>query len=104
MTHSRIAEWTFRERHNITTMVDRMRKDKLVRTERDKKDRRTINVILTEQGQQVLSQVLPAAGEVVNIIMSSISRSDYPHCEQLLGSMRQNAYGGLEKLKRKLPV
>ena len=43
MAPSQIAEWTLRERHNITTLVDRLQKDGFVRTERNDKDRRFVN-------------------------------------------------------------
>ena len=51
MSPSEITEWTLRERHNITTLVERLERDELVRTERSDKDRRFKNVILTDKGR-----------------------------------------------------
>jgi len=46
MTPSEIAEWTFRERHNITTLVDRLKRDGLVRVERNNRDKRFVSKML----------------------------------------------------------
>ncbi len=65
MTPSEIAMWTFRERHNITTLVDRLKRDGLVRVERNNRDRRFVSVILTAKGWKVLKQAKPAARDIV---------------------------------------
>jgi len=96
MTPSEIAQWTLRERHNITTLVNRLEHAGLVRTERSSRDRRFLNVTLTDRGREVLSQVQPVAREIVNQVMSSISEDDAVLLEKLLGILRQNAHHGLE--------
>ena len=48
---SEIAHRTHTERHNITTLIQRMDKDGLVRIERNKEDRRTVNVSVTDEGE-----------------------------------------------------
>lgn len=40
MKPSEIAAWTHRERYNITTLIDRMEKEGLVRTKRNDIDNR----------------------------------------------------------------
>ncbi len=100
MTPSQIAEWTTRERHNITTLVERMRRDGLVDTERSEKDRRSINVTITDKGREVLRQAMPVAREIVNRVMSSISEGDAVSLEQLLRVLRQNANHGLENVNK----
>ena len=76
MTPSEIAEWTLRERHNITTLADRLKKDGLVRVIRNKKDRRAVNITLTDKGREVLSQSTLAAREIVDQVMLSISEGE----------------------------
>ena len=66
MRPSEIAEWTLRERHNITTLIVRLERDELIRTERGDKDKRFKNVILTDKGRSVLAETLPTAREIVN--------------------------------------
>ncbi|MFC1981758.1 MarR family winged helix-turn-helix transcriptional regulator [Chloroflexota bacterium] len=76
MTPSDVAEWTQTERHNITALVDRMRRDGLVITERNSSDKRRVNITLTDKGREVLKQAMPVAKEVVSQAMSSITEGD----------------------------
>ena len=98
MTATEIARWTLREPHNITTLVNRLKQDGLVKTEHNKADKRFVNVTLTDKGWEVLSQAKPAAREIVNQVMSSISQDDAGLLEKQLGVMRQNAHQGLERV------
>lgn len=100
MTPSRIAEWTTRERHNITTLVERMRRDGLVDTERSDSDRRFINITITDKGRKILRQATPVAREIVNQMMSSISEGDAVSLEKLLWVLGQNANRSLENVNK----
>ncbi len=100
MTPSEIAEWTFRERHNITTLIDRMKRDELVGVERNNRDKRFINVSLTAKGRKVLKQAMPVAREIVNRVMLSISEGDAVQLEKSLRVLRQNAHDGLKHLAK----
>ncbi len=96
MTPSEVAEWTQTERHNITALVDRMRRDGLVTTERNSSDKRLVNITLTDKGRDVLSRAMLVAREVVDRVMLSISEDDAALLEKQLRVLRQNAYDGLE--------
>ncbi len=96
MTPSEITEWTQTERHTITTLVDRMKRDGLIRTERNPRDKRSVNVSLTDKGREVLMQAMPVAREIVDQVMSSISEDDALQLEKSLRVLRQNAHHGLE--------
>lgn len=96
MTPSELAEWTFTERHNITALVDRMRRGGLVTTEPNSSDRRLVNITVTDRGREVLSQAMPVARKIVNNVMSSLTEADAALLEKELGVLRQNAHHGLE--------
>ena len=96
MMPSELAEWTQTERHNITALVDRMRRDGLVTTERNSSDKRLVNVTLTDKGREVLSRAMPVAKEIVNQVMLSIDEGDTALLEKYLRTLRQNAHYGLE--------
>ncbi len=100
MTPSEIAGWTFRERHNITTLIDRLKRDGLVRVERNSSDKRFVNVSLTTKGRKVLKQAMPVAREIVNQVMLSISEGDAIPLEKSLRVLRQNAHDGLVRLAK----
>ena len=96
MTPSEIAEWTHTERHNVTTLVDRLKQGGLITTERNSSDRRLINVTLTDKGRKILGQAMPVAWDVVNQVMSSMSEGDAILLEKRLRNLRQNAHDGLD--------
>lgn len=96
MTPSQIAEWTHTERHNITTLVTRLKQDGLVTVERNSRNKRFVNITLTDKGRQVLSRTMPVASGVVNQVMLSITEDDAVMLEKLLRVLRQNADDGLE--------
>lgn len=96
MRPSEIAEWTYRERHNITTLVDRLKRDGLVRVERNSSDKRFVSVTLTNKGRKARERATPVARAIVNQVMSSISQDDAALLEKWLRVLRQNAHYGLE--------
>ena len=98
MRPSEIAEWTYRERHNITTLVDRLKQDGFVKTTRNNADKRLVNVKLTDKGREALNRAMPVAREIVDQVMLSISEDDTVLLEKTLRVLRQNAHSGLEHL------
>jgi len=101
MTLSEIAEWTHRERHNITTLVERLKRAGLVTARRGSRDKRFVNVMLTDKGREVVSQATPVARDIVDQVMLSISEGDAGLLEKLLRVLRQNAHDGLEHLAKR---
>ena len=100
MTASQLAEWTSTERHNITTLVDRMAKDEIITAQRDIRDKRFVNITLTDKGIQLLNQARPVARKVVDQVMLSIDEGDALVLEKLLSVLRRNADHCLEKVPK----
>ena len=106
MTPSEIAEWTQTERHNITALVQRMKRDGMITTERSSKDKRTVHIILTDKGRQILEHVVPVARELIDLMMTSITEDDAVQMTGKLKTLRQNSFdilGGLTYTVRKWP-
>jgi len=101
MTPSELAKWTQTERHNITTLIERMKRDGLIKTERNPRDRRFVNVSLTDKGRKVLMQAMLVAREIVDQVMSSIGEDDALLLEKSLRVLRQNAHQGLEYVAKR---
>src|SRR5919199_1189977 len=61
---------------NLTTVIDNLERDGLVRRERDADDRRVQNVHLTEEGQRLIRRVFP--GHVQRIVgaMSALTAEE----------------------------
>jgi len=95
MTPSKLAEWTQTERNNITTLVHRMKKDGLIKAERNNSNKRVVNITLTDKGRETISQAIPVAREVVDQVMLSITGGDAVLLEKLLRTLRKNAYDAL---------
>jgi len=102
MMPSKIARWTSTERHNITTLVNRMKQEGLVTAERSSSDKRLVNIKLTEKGCETLSKAMPVAQEVVSRVMSSVTEGDAELLKEKLRTLRQNAHHGLEDLATRI--
>ncbi len=59
MTQGEISTKVLKSGSNMTTVIDNLERDGLVRRERDDKDRRVIHVHLTEAGSGKVEAVLP---------------------------------------------
>ena len=59
MTQGEISAKVLKSGSNMTTVIDNLERDGLVRRERDAKDRRVIHVHLTEAGNRKIEAVLP---------------------------------------------
>ena len=59
MTQGEISQKVLKSGSNMTTVIDNVERDGLVRRERDANDRRVIHVHLTEAGSSKLEAVLP---------------------------------------------
>lgn len=59
MTQGEVSLKILKSGSNITTVIDNLERDGLVRRERDAKDRRVIHVHLTEAGTSKVEAVLP---------------------------------------------
>ena len=59
MTQGEISSKILKSTSNLTTVIDNLERDRLVRRERDTEDRRVIHVHLTEAGRRKIEAVLP---------------------------------------------
>jgi DNA-binding MarR family transcriptional regulator len=99
VTASQIAQWTDTAPHNVTTLIRRMQQEGLLRTRRDKKDKRTLNIMITEKGRTTLKESMAPAQKVIDRLMSSITAEDALSLEKVLKVIRLNAYEGIEALQ-----
>ena len=59
MTQGEVSSKILKSTSNLTTVIDNLERDGLVRRERDAKDRRVIHVHLTEAGKGKIEAVFP---------------------------------------------
>lgn len=99
MTPSEIASRTLRRRNDITTLVRRLARDGFVVTERSDRDKRFVNVTLTDKGRDKLPQITSVVKEIADQVMSSITEAEAVELEKLMGVLGQNADDGLEYVR-----
>ncbi len=68
---------------NITTVVDNLEKRKLVRRERDGRDRRLVTVHLTAEGRRLARKVLPGHVAAVVTAMDVLAAAEQDHLGRL---------------------
>jgi MarR family transcriptional regulator for hemolysin len=91
LSHTDLADWTDTKRHNITTLVERMRKEGLVNSESNAEDRRFKLVRLTDKGRDLFSQATVVAYDLINKAMSGIGKEEAAQLENTLRVIRGNA-------------
>ena len=96
LTPSEIANRTFRNRNDITTLVQRLVRDGLVVSERSDTDKRCVNVTLTDKGRVMLPQLISVVKEIADQVMLSVTEADAVELEKLMGVLGQNADDGLD--------
>ncbi|MFC2045121.1 MarR family winged helix-turn-helix transcriptional regulator [Chloroflexota bacterium] len=97
-TLSEIASLTNTERHNITTLVERLEKDGLVKTRRNRRDRRVVNVKITDKGKNILTTGLTIARQIANQIIPAKDTNDSATFVEQLSIMKKNAYDGMGRV------
>lgn len=94
MTQGEVSSKVLKSTSNLTTVIDNLERDGLVRRERDEKDRRVIHVHLTEAGMGKIEAVLPNHVGALVEIFSALSVSEQETLGELckkLGKSRESA-------------
>lgn len=76
LSQGQLCEKILRSGSNVTTVVDNLERDKLVRRERDEIDRRVQMVHLTERGRALMERVFPIHVRRLTERMGALSREE----------------------------
>lgn len=90
MNQKEIAEKLLVSAGNMTMVIDNLEKRNLISRSRDKKDRRRINIGLTEPGMTLIRKIFP---EHVNAIVNEFSCLNLTEQEQLRNLCRKLGRG-----------
>jgi len=71
----------------LTRVLDQLEARELIQRERSRKDRRSIQLRLTERGRGLIEQVLPGVVERLNAALAGLSRSDFTVLIRLLSKL-----------------
>ncbi len=86
---NQIAGITMRRHHSISTQIDRMVKQGLVKKKRNTKDRREFTILITEKGQTLFKQI---KRDSIKQAFSCLSEEDKKELDVRLKSLLINAY------------
>lgn len=96
-TLTELSQRLFRTKNGLTTVIDHMERDGLVKRVRDNADRRAIRVMATEKGAKLFETVRAPSRELVYDIMSCFDQEDLSHFSELLQRVRRHT---LQELAR----
>jgi DNA-binding MarR family transcriptional regulator len=91
-TLTNIAHWLDRKPNSITTIIDRMEKDELVKRVRVPGDRRSLQIKITDKGQLIFIEATKPAMILIKKMMSCLSDTEMQTLLQLMGKLRTSAY------------
>lgn len=83
MCQSELGSKLLKSSGNITLVIDNLEKRELVRRMRDENDRRMVQVMLTEQGHELITQLLPGHVQAIVEEMQALE----PHEQEELGRL-----------------
>ena len=89
-TLTELGQRLFRTKNNLTTVIDNMERDGLVKRIRDKADRRAIRVMVTEKGAELFASVRAPSRELVYQTMSCYNQEDVSRLSELLQRIRRH--------------
>jgi MarR family 2-MHQ and catechol resistance regulon transcriptional repressor len=81
--------------NSMSMLVDRMVKAGLVRRTRDRKDRRTVFVSMTDKGKEAVEPAIPAGWEFIHKILSPLSYDDQRALASMLETLKCELAGYL---------
>lgn len=88
-TLTELGQRLFRTNNGLTTVIDNMERNELVKRVRDKTDRRMIRVIATDKGVEISESVRAPSRELVYRIMSCCKEEDISRLSELLERIRR---------------
>jgi DNA-binding MarR family transcriptional regulator len=91
-----IARWLDRSPNSVSMIIGRMVKAGLVKRTRDRKDRRTVFVTLTNKAEEVYGPATKAGWKLIEETLSPLSNEDKRTLIKLLEKIRDRTYDYLE--------
>jgi MarR family 2-MHQ and catechol resistance regulon transcriptional repressor len=76
LSQGQLCQKILRSGSNVTTVIDNLERDSLVRRDRDEDDRRVQIVTLTEQGRDVITAAFPEHVARVTEVMGTLTQDE----------------------------
>jgi DNA-binding MarR family transcriptional regulator len=85
-----LAEMTFKDKPNVTRMLEVLEKENLVFRQPDENDRRAYKVFLTDAGKQLKEKLIPLAVEVLERGLRNLTAEEIEHLRKALNIIYSN--------------
>jgi DNA-binding MarR family transcriptional regulator len=85
-----LADMTFKDKPNVTRMLEVLERRKLIFRQPDENDRRAYKVFLTEAGQQLKAQLIPLAVEVLERGQRNLTSEEIEYLRKALNIIYNN--------------
>jgi DNA-binding MarR family transcriptional regulator len=85
-----LADRTFKDKPNVTRMLDVLERKHLLYRQRDEHDRRAYKVYLTEEGRQLKDKLIPLATGVLERGQRNLSAEDIEFLQEKLNIIYDN--------------
>jgi DNA-binding MarR family transcriptional regulator len=92
VTPTDVANWVDRDTTSITLIIDRMEKDGLISRVRDLKDRRTLRLIITPEGQMVYKKASRVSKAVAKKVLSCLPQDELDTLINLISKVSAHIY------------
>jgi len=96
-TPTNLSKWVFRATHTVTSMIDTLARKQLVRRRRDGKDRRSVNIVLTEKGVDANRKVIPILEEISRTVLYDMEDRKIEELSDILRQVRKHLLAQIDK-------
>jgi MarR family 2-MHQ and catechol resistance regulon transcriptional repressor len=93
MTPSFISKRILRAGHSVTAVIDSLEKVDFVQRQRYGKDRRSLNVVLTEKGKRYIKDKAPVTIEIGHNTMACLDDDELRQLNTILKKIRKHLLG-----------
>lgn len=90
MRPSEISKWIFRAKHTVTSMLKALENIGYVKRIANKNDRRSVNIVVTEEGWKSTDKMLPIAEDISKKILSSLDENEIDVLLNILKKIRKH--------------
>jgi len=85
-----ISKWVFRAKRTVTSVLDTLERIGIVKRERSKTDRRSVEVVMTEKGYEKIEELLPVMQDISKNILSGLDEEQIETLTIILKQMRKH--------------
>jgi DNA-binding MarR family transcriptional regulator len=92
VTPTEVANWLDRNPNGISMLIDRMEKDSLVKRVKDLHDRRSVRLVITKKGNEILNRATVIGWQLIEKILSDIQEEELLLLTDMLEKVREKAF------------